>query len=281
MLNLSHHPELSGFAQLLADIQSAVPGVELLIVGAFARDLILHYGHGLRIERATTDKDFAFAAVDWTQFIATRDALVASGMFTPYGNIMHRLRHVAHGWIDLIPFGAVERPDGTIAWPPSHDEVMAVVGYSEAASTAITVELPNGQTASVVSLPMLAVLKLLAWNERHHTTHGKDADDLGLILRNYLDAGNRDRLFAEFPQMITEQFDYETVGAWMLGNDMRASLRAGSKRFDEIIRQLDAILVRELSPNGQLQLAPQLSRAQPDRALELLSALHAGLMGRS
>ena len=281
MLDLSHRQELDWLAQLLADLRSAAPGLELLLVGALARDLLLHYGYGFEIERATGDVDFALAVADWNEFSAARDALLASGLFAPYRNTAHRLQHTRHGWVDLIPFGAVERADGTIAWPPAGDEVMAVTGCAEAAASSIAVTLPKGQSARVVSLPMLAVLKVLAWKDRHRFTQGKDAVDLGFVLRNYLEAGNIDRLYSEFPNVITDRFDFEPTGGWLLGRDARAALQQHSTRFDDVIQRLDDILAGELSPESESPLVLQLNRARPDQALKLLSAFHAGLMGAS
>ena len=279
MLDLSHRHELDWFAQLVAEVCSAAPRLELLLVGALARDLLLHYGHGVRIERLTVDADFALAVADWNEFSAARDALLASGTFVAHRHVAHKLQHAKFGWIDLIPFGAVERSDATIAWPPTGDEVMEVLGYAEAAESSIAVTLPKGQTVRVVSLPMLAVLKVFAWSDRHRLTQGKDAVDLGLILRNYLEAGNLARLYAEFPHVITDDFDFEPTSGWLLGYDARAALAKHSVRFEQVIQRLVSILVRELSPERESPLVAQLNPVRTDQAIKLLGAFHAGLSG--
>lgn len=281
MLKLSHRHELEWLAQLVDDVRSAAPRLEPLLVGALARDLLLHYGHGLEILRATGDVDFALAVADWSEFSAARDTLLASGLFVAHRTTTHKLQHAKYGWIDLIPFGAIERPNATIAWPPAGDEVMEVIGYTEAAEASIVMALPKGQTARIVSLPMLAVLKVFAWNDRHRDTQGKDAVDLGLILRSYLEAGNHDRLYAEFPQVITDKFDFEPTSGWLLGHDARSALLKHSIRFDQVIQRLDSILTRELSPDRQSLLVAQLNPVQTDQALKLLGAFRAGLLGAS
>jgi len=281
MLDLSRRLELDWLAQIVADLRSAAPRLELLLVGALARDLLLHYGHGVKIQRMTNDTDFAVAVADWSEFTQARDALLASGLFAPYRGAAHKLQHARHGRIDLIPFGAVERPDGTIAWPPDGDEVMEVIGYAEAAATSITVFLPHGQTARTVSLPMLATLKVFAWRDRHRTTQGKDAIDLGLILHSYLEAGNVERLYSEFLHVVTDDFDFELTSGWLLGRDARAALMERGARFDEVIGRLDSILSRELSGGSPGTLALQLNPVEPDRALRLLAAFRAGLLGVS
>lgn len=278
MLDLSHRQDLAWLARLISDVQSAAPNLEPLVVGALARDLWLHYGHGIEIERITKDVDFALA-VDWHGFSEARGALVATGLFEPLRNVPHKLRHGTFGWIDLIPFGAVERADGTIAWPPSGDEVMEVLGYAEANATAVPMALPNDQTVRVVSLPMLAVLKVLAWKDRHRATQGKDAVDLALIMRRYLEAGNLDRLYADFAHVINENFDFEPASAWLLGRDARAQLIEHSARLEHMIGALDAVLTPELDADGTQTLALQLNSTIPDDALKLLRAFHRGLLG--
>jgi hypothetical protein len=52
MLGLSHRHELDGRCAA-GDVQSAAPLPRAAARGSVARDLLLHYGHGLKIERAT------------------------------------------------------------------------------------------------------------------------------------------------------------------------------------------------------------------------------------
>ena len=278
MLDLSHRQDLAWLARLASDMQSAAPALRPLVVGALARDLWLHYGHDIEITRVTQDVDFALAA-DWQGFLAARDALVASGQFAPVRNVPHKLRHGQFGWIDLVPFGAVERADGTIAWPPSGDEVMEVLGYAEAQAAAVPIALPDKHTVQAVSLPMLAVLKVLAWKDRHRATQGKDAVDLALIMRRYLEVGHLDRLYADFAHVINERFDFELTGAWLLGRDANAQLIEHSVRLEQMINALDAVLAPELDAGGAQTLALQLNPTTPDDALKLLGAFHRGLLG--
>jgi predicted nucleotidyltransferase len=278
LLDLSHRQDLAWLARLVSDVQSAAPDLRPLVVGALARDLWLHYGYDIEIKRATADVDFALA-VDWKGFSEARDALLATGLFEALRNVPHKLRHGKFGWIDLIPFGAVERADGTIAWPPSGDEVMEVLGYAEAHAAAVAIALPGNQTVQAVSLPMLAVLKVFAWKARHRSTQGRDAVDLALIMRRYLEVDNLDRLYADFAHVIDENFDFEPTSAWLLGRDARAQLIEHSSRLDRMIGALDAVLAPELDADGAQTLALQVNPSRPDDALKLLGAFHRGLTG--
>ena len=55
--------------------------------------------------------------------------------------------------IDLIPFGGVEMPDRTIAWPPNGNPVMNLIGFSEVADSTVGVVFPGDVTVPVVTLP--------------------------------------------------------------------------------------------------------------------------------
>ncbi|MGA8261502.1 MAG: hypothetical protein WB783_14915, partial [Arenicellales bacterium] len=208
-MDLSNEKGLTWLAGLAEDLRAAAPAYEPLIVGAAARDLLLHYGLGVPIGRATADVDLAFGVRDWEDFGALREALLASSRFAPLERSEHRLVHRGAMPIDLIPFNGVERPDGTIHWP-ADDSVMGVLGYREAWASSIKVVLPNEQMLLCVSLPMLALLKLLAWKDRHTRAPRKDSSDLFLILVNYLAGENADCLYAEAPHLLEkDDFDYE------------------------------------------------------------------------
>ena len=279
MLDLSARDDLRWLARLLADVRNAVPSTEPLLVGALARDLLLHYGHGIAITRATEDVDLALAIENWDEFDSVRSALLSTGKFAPYSGAIHKLRYREQCWIDLVPFGAVERPDGIIAWPPAGEEVMRVLGYKEANATAIHVTLPESQVVRVVSLPMLAVLKVLVWKDRQAYAPRKDALDLALILHNYLDAGNTDRLYRDMAHLLTADFDFEKTGAWLAGRDARTLVQQNSDQADAMIRSIAEVVLPEIDLAGRLTLVAEMSAPDPESALQLLVAFHRGLTG--
>lgn len=46
--------------------------IPFVVVGASARDIVLHYGHNARIQRATADVDFGIQVPDWSAFEALK-----------------------------------------------------------------------------------------------------------------------------------------------------------------------------------------------------------------
>jgi len=178
--------------------------------------------------------------------------------------------------VDLIPFGEVERSDGSIVWPDD-DSVMGVLGYREARASAVEMILPQEQTLLTVSLPMLAVLKLLAWFDRHIRAPRKDGADLFLVLRSYLNGENAERLYTEAAHLLSaDDFDYESAGAWLVGHDAHVCISEHSEQPERILGMVGRILESEIDPNGNLRLIGE-TGASADRNLHLLTSFHEGL----
>ena len=247
-------------------------GIEVLVAGAFARDLHAHYEYGLDVERRTEDIDFALAVDSWPRFEALRDALLRTDEFDAVQNRLHRLQHRDGLPVDLVPFGGVENGNRHLAWPPTGDVVMHVLGFREALKDAQTVLLPGNVAVNFASLPALVLLKLVAWQDRHRDAPRRDAPDLWLLLRNYTDMGNAERLYSEFPHWMEDpDFDYQRAGAYIAGADIAALLEAQSRKF------LVDMIAREADPDIPGLLPAEMNRHDPERARRLLAALHVGL----
>lgn len=275
LLDFSQRPELALHAQVVADVQAvALPmGIAPLIAGAFARDLHLQYGYGIALQRQTEDIDFALAVPDWAAFSALRQRLIAGGAFTGAATAAHRLRHRS-GWpVDLVPFGGVETLDRRIAWPPGEEFVMDVFGFREALAGAHPVLLPGPVQTRVVSLPALALLKIICWQGRHYASPRKDAHDLQMLMRHYLSAANEARLWNEFSAWTEDDdFDYELAGPRMLGHDIRHLLDLAG--LDQVLKVL-----RPQTDSGKPALLPhEMNVSDPNRALAWLQALLRGLL---
>lgn len=270
LLDFSQRAELALDARVVADVEAAAAsvGAQILIVGAFARDLHLRYRYGIPTRRETEDVDIALAMPDWATFEVLRARLIESANFRASGAALQRLRHRSDLPIDLVPFGALETIDRTIVWPPRGDVVMDVFGFREALASAHPVMLPENVRTHLISLPALALLKIVCWHDRHYRHPGKDAHDLDLIVRNYLIAGNEERLWHEFASWTQEDgFDFETTGARMLGNDMRCLLD------DPGIERIAGILSEQSDQEVPGLLPSEMSTYEAERARALLEAM--------
>ena len=169
-------------------------------------------------------------------------------------------------------FARDETEQRQIAWPPAGDVVMDVFGFREAEATAVGVELPQGVQAAVVSLPALAWLKIVCWQDRHRRSPGKDAQDLQQILNHYLETGQEPRLWDEFlPWTQEDSFDYVLAGARMLGRDIAAQLDA------KALARVSAIITQQANTEQPGVLPGQMNASNPEQAVLQLQALLRGL----
>jgi predicted nucleotidyltransferase len=173
------------------------------LAGAAAREIILHHVFGRPPGRRTLDVDFGVAVKDWKHFQDLKSALIEQVGFIPVTHRVQRLSYAAEPpvIVDLIPFGGVEGPDRTIAWPPDKDIVMTV-----------------------------------AWTDRKH--ENRDAEDIYILLKQYGDAGNEDRLYGEEVTLLeAEGYDFELAGARLLGIDAARVISQDTRRRIAVILQ--------------------------------------------
>ena len=277
LIDLSSDLRLQPTADVVRAVQAQAEDMSVLLVGATARDILLTYAHGIPIARGTADIDFALATQNWLRFESVRARLIETGDFTE-SNTRHRLMYQNVMPVDIIPFDGVEGATRHIEWPPEHDVAMNVLGYREALQSAERVRLPGGSILSVISLPAFMLVKLIAWSERGRDTPGKDAYDLYLVLGNYLDAGNGQRLYGDAAYLLDDAFDYNGTGAWLLGADAKAVLNHPGN--EQSVAVITNILEPEIDPNGTLRLAAEMDRLDPGRALALLQAFYKGFLGQ-
>jgi len=215
----SPEPDLVDLLRLVHAICKTL-GIDYFIAGAMARDLILYHAFGEKPGRLTRDVDLGIWVNDWDQFSQLKTALLHAAEFSAVAGIEHRLLFQPGRLpLDLIPFGEIQTPAGTIAWPPKGDIVMNVAGFAEAHCAALRVEIVPGFTVPVASIPSLAVLKLVAWTDRHAQTN-KDASDLLLLIKSYARIGNYDRVYESESALLQEHaYDPDLAGAALLGKD--------------------------------------------------------------
>ena len=207
LLNKLPADQINIIRQVVHAAKSEKLGV--FIVGAQARDLLLQYVYDLPIHRATNDIDFGIIVGSWDEFIRVRDALIANKSFQSHKTMRQRLIHESGLLVDLVPFGGLEEVSGQISWPPDFSIVMSTIGFREAYDHSIEVRIADNLIVRVASLAGLALMKIVAWDERRFE---RDAEDLRLIMRHYLDVGNQDRIYSEQGDcfdLLNEEFDYE------------------------------------------------------------------------
>lgn len=227
--------------EILGEVATAAKaqGIDHMLVGATARDVLLTHVFGLEVRRATHDVDFAVAVKDWEHFEALRTELLGRKTFKDDGRAKQRLHY--HGekgdyeyHIDLVPFGAIAKGSNEIAWPPDLTTMMNVAGYEDVLAAAELVAFPSGFVQKVVSIAGLAILKIVAWSDRGRE-NPKDAQDLIFIMDSYAAAGNFDRVYEVDGVIEAGDYDPDMAGVYLLGLDIR---RMASKNTLEVVTQI-------------------------------------------
>lgn len=269
-LDFSKKTELAALARVVRAVQDVADpaGVEFCLAGAAARDLMIRHAYGIEPSRLTEDVDFSVMVKDWDAYEELRRKLIESGEFSPRpGPATHRLRHASGLPLDIVPFGGVEGRDRKFAWPPDHSTVFDCFGMKEGFAASVTVELPGPVSLRVPPIPALTILKVAAWNDRKYTYPGRDASDLLLYLKHYMDCGNLERAAVEHGDLFeAEEFDHVEAGVRLLAREMSLLLdRPGVERLLEI-------LVPQADESGNLLLAHQSGYDMEDarRLLEVL-----------
>lgn len=208
-------------------------GIPFVVVGASARDIVLHYGYGAPIQRATRDIDVGIQVPNWNAFHTLKQNLLSRDFKET--RQQQQLMSASGVPVDIIPFGQVEDDESNIFWPPNGDWVMNVLGFQEACDTA---ELVCMQEAPFVTIPVatpvgMTVLKLIAWADRTPDMRTKDAKDLLYLITTYQNIPTvNDQIYDEQQLMERYDWDIELAGAHRLGIDTRATTKA--KTFEAI-----------------------------------------------
>lgn len=248
--------------------------IPYVVVGASARDLVLHYGYGATIKRATADIDFGIQVPDWETFEAIRNKLIDSGFKETQSQ--HRL--IDDGMkIDLVPFGAIQDKDAKITWQPEGEVVMNVLGFQEAVENVVNIIIQDEPKIEipVVTPSGLSLLKIICWTDRDADLRGKDAKDLLYLLKSYEDIPEiKDSIF-EYPEEM-EKFDWDiTMGsAFKLGIDAAA---ISSKQTTEYLKQIEDDQVDKRPSDLLIEDMCENIENEFERNQQLLSAYFLGI----
>jgi predicted nucleotidyltransferase len=128
--------------------------------------------------------------------------------------------------LDIIPFGDIADNDGAIQWPPDYAVTMSVIGFDEAYNAALWVTDGDLQF-KVASLAGIALLKLIAWDEKGQERN-KDAADFYTILERYQTI-HQDRLWDEYVPSEQYGYDISLCCSFLLGFDIKAMLSDSAK----------------------------------------------------
>lgn len=195
--------------------------IPFFVVGAGARLLTHDWPLGVSGGRTTTDWDIAVHVPSWAEFERFRTALLGSenGGFVA-GRVVHRLIHKMGASVDIIPFGGLETPAGTISWP-SDGQQMSVGVFNACESLCVDVALPGGATIRAAGVPALVLMKAHAHVERFARGDSRDLKDIDFLLQTYAEHFAADRIFDAAAGLIVDgELAIDDAGAFLLGSDI-------------------------------------------------------------
>ncbi|MFH1068503.1 MAG: nucleotidyl transferase AbiEii/AbiGii toxin family protein [Candidatus Glassbacteria bacterium] len=207
--------------------------IPFVVVGASARDIIMHHAYGANIQRATMDIDIGIQVTDWKAFFEMTSGLIKAG-FTET-SIQHRLRSPLQMEVDIVPFGRVQDAEADLKWPPDGDVVMNVLGFQEAFDNAVVVRIQDLPPVDIpVATPIgIALLKIIAWTDRKSK---KDVKDLFYLLsQSDKIPAIRDSMYRDEEPMIKYDWDSTLAGAYLLGKEVN---KISSSKTKEVIQNL-------------------------------------------
>jgi len=247
-----------------------------LVTGAGGRILLLERVYGGPAGRATMDLDFGVMVRDWDQYARLRAAVCRGPRFRPDPKQAQRLHGPGGRYLDLIPFGGVETPQGLVRWPPDGDILLRVSGFEDACRHAAIVVVNDGACrVPVVTPEHLVSLKLFAWKDRRFTHPRKDAADLAYVLGHATAWVGEERLFdSHFDVVAAAGYDLDLAAARVLGRTLAAQASPTTRTLltellsAELARGEDSDLVRDVG--RQLMTGAK-------RAFALLDALRQGV----
>lgn len=251
--------------------------IPFFLIGASARDILLQKNPNIPIYRATLDIDFGVKVSSWDEYTKLKKSLIKTGNFVQTREDQ-RLKYKDHVIIDLIPFGNISDEDLKIRWP-RQEMFMNILGFEEAFRNAQTVKLRSNPVLELklVTLAGLAIMKIIAWSDRYPERR-KDAEDFFIIMYNYTDVGNFERIYNELPDLLeSDDFDYVGAGARLLGRDIAKILSMKTK--EKILE----ILNKETGKQDRYRLIEDIMRSDSarsssfERIFDLLEDLKTGI----
>ena len=241
---------LFGTLQALHNCVSKL-GLELYVVGATARDIMMKMLDESPSKRETRDLDVAIALSDWSQFDNLSQELLANHFHKgkPKQKFYYKgEQHENDYEVDIVPFGDIA-DDEVILWPPDGTPEMSVKCFTDVMNHSIPISIDEKYTVHIAPLAGQFFIKLDSWMDRHDRDH-KDADDMFFILDKFYMTNVMD------DQIPTDDVDNDNEeslirGAQWIASNMRSILSKdhlsyyASKIKEELDKETESELIKD------------------------------------
>lgn len=209
-------------------------GIDYYLIGAFVREVWTDHIKTLPDKRATRDIDFAIYINEYEQYDKLKKHLVEKEDFKEHKE-PYRLITPDNNIVDLIPFGGIEQ-NGEVLIKGHKVVELSVFGTREVTEKAEVIE----GNFKVITLPGLAVMKLLSWH--NSDDRAKDLEDFYYLLQNYADIATDDLYLEENLHLLEEYNEVRFSGARLLGKEMLKIIYSSSNLKASIHHILNSLL---------------------------------------
>lgn len=184
-------------------------------------------------------------------------------------------RWVAPGevYVDVIPAGKPGPGEAVLRWPGSGFE-MNLAGLRLAFEKAVTVEVEEGLTIRAAPVEVVALLKMIAYQDRPHDRE-RDLGDIAYILEEYISESDS-RRYGE--DVLDLGLPYDDISPFLLGRDLSAIVIEPERRLIvKFVSKLRAAGDPAATQARMLAVAPSSWRKDPDELLSRITAFESGL----
>lgn len=213
--------------------------IDYYLIGAFVCEVWTDHIKTLPDKRATRDIDFAIYINEHEQYDKLKLHLIEKAGFKEHKE-PYRLLTPDNNIVDLIPFGGIEQ-NGEVLIKGHKVVELSVFGTKEVTEKAEVIE----DNFKVITLPGLAVLKLISWHETDD--RAKDLEDFYYILQNYADIATDDLYLEENLHLLEEYDEVRFSGARLLGKEMLIIIK-GSPELKKRVSQILSQLIKDHTP---------------------------------
>ena len=246
----------------LTDLQTMCSkrGTDFIVIGAFARDLLLMQLFYEAAGPQTRDVDVAIYLENWDKYDAIIEDLLSN-----YGMRRGRSAHEYYsaGGIksDLLPYGKIE-VDRKIVFPAHPEKALNMLGFNELRSFGITAVVDDELSFTIPPPEGIILIKSFAWNDRAVDDYSlKHVYDIGLLLDGLYLAfiGKIAALpqYADVGDLVGANFHAAKYSAVVMGRRLRAMLPPDGAALIGIRK----VLGRMLTPSRVGEVTERLAKA--------------------
>lgn len=250
-------------------------GINFYLIGALARQV--WYEKADISFRTTKDIDYAVFVSDHREYQRIRDHLILKEKFKPYKGNAFVLIATDGTQVDILPFGEIE-DDGSVTVSGQGMTNIRVDGMIEVYHDGtVEVDFETGNTFKVATLPAIALLKFIAYDDRPEQRQ-KDAIDISNIVNHFFQL-NDEIIYEHHNDLFDETngITFESIGPIVLGREMR---KIANSNVGLVIR-LNNILEKHIQEGEnsafvRLMVNPSNDDSNVENVVNTLKDIHKG-----